>query len=86
MMFYMRSENKMINVKNKYCMKEQIIKIIENSSPELAAEEILDLFGVIKHRELLIDFYKSFYSDVGWLTHKEDAIEYIDKYLKSINS
>ena len=64
---------------------DTVIDFIESRTTELEVKDVV-LPDVIKHRELLIDFYKSFYSDVGWLTHKEDAIEYVDKYMKSINS
>ena len=36
---------------------ERIVKIIENYSPELAAEEILLLFSVSSQREQLIAFF-----------------------------
>ena len=36
---------------------ERIVKIIENYSPELAAEEILLLFSVSSRREQLIAFF-----------------------------
>ena len=37
---------------------EKIVKIIENYSPELAAEEILRLFGVVGQSEQLPPKYK----------------------------
>ena len=55
------------NVKNKYCMDnivERITDIIKNNSPELAAEEILDLFDVSK--SLPNDFGKPPKTDAEW--------------------
>jgi hypothetical protein len=41
---------------------KKIVKIIENNSPELAAEEILRLFSVSNRRELLIAFLDDIHS------------------------
>jgi hypothetical protein len=37
-------------------IEKQIVRIIENNSPELAAEEILRLFSVVGRSEQLADF------------------------------
>ena len=55
---------------------EKIVKIIENSSPELAAEEILLLFSVSNRRELLIAFASWFHDYWNNEEKYEEAIDY----------
>jgi hypothetical protein len=63
-------------------LEKQIVRIIENNSPELAAEEILCLFSVVGQSEQLKDF-------VRWVKANDRHIvdgdfSLIDDYLKSI--
>ena len=59
---------------------ERIVKIIENYSPELAAEEILLLFSVSSQRELLIAFSDAINLCDG---DSEKIGKLVDLYLKS---
>jgi len=63
-------------------LEKQIVRIIENNSPELAAEEILRLFSVVGQSEQLKAF-------VRWVKANDRHIvdgdfSLIDDYLKSL--
>lgn len=53
-------------------LEKQIVRIIENNSPELATEEILRLFSIVGRSELLLYFAKFIVSDTANLNYAPD--------------
>ena len=64
-------------------MKEKIITIINNCSPELAAEEIIDLFSFsTRQREILLAFMGFYFSPkhkTANTTFAEDVDAFLDE-------
>ena len=59
-------------------VEKQIVRIIENNSPELAAEEILRLLGVVEQLKAFADYAQK----RMWEDGDKDLSEFVNEFLR----